>query len=379
MMVNARDFLINATKNGDLQHKRAAATLIGKSLIKTTPGTGKTPLGLGCTESNYGKNATVSDDAQRQNDGVSGCNTTNNNMSNNNSSLYETMEDEITPQSSNSLKPDITNGKLVKTISNGTVNRMNLAWNKDNIRERETEQSRGPSVGSPMVEIEQPEDEKSPPLVKIQARKVNCKTSNGELHMVDWYLMQQSKHFKRIWEEHKDKKKGTNGRSRKFTFNMDAIDAETFRRVLEWLVEHDGMDDPVIREDPATGDRVWFELTEFEDNFFDVPLHVLNDLLNAGKILDIPSLYLFGCQSMASLLQNKNPAEIREMLGLDNDLTSTDVAMIRRRNRKFKMRELKAASYATRLQQLQSQLQQMGQGSRPAENVLEHLMPADAK
>jgi hypothetical protein len=43
------------------------------------------------------------------------------------------------------------------------------------------------------------------------------------------------------------------------------------------------MDDPVVREDPQTGDRIWFELTEFERNFFDQPLHILNNLLTAGK------------------------------------------------------------------------------------------------
>ncbi|KAL3125925.1 hypothetical protein niasHT_009454 [Heterodera trifolii] len=367
-MVNARDFLLNATKNGDLQHKRAAATLIGKSLVKTTPGMLKGSLG---TETKDGKSGgTVSEvNLRKETDAICGCTPK---VTEDNSSANGPLEDEIVPQSSNSLKAKLTNGKQVKTIAKGTINSrtMEIKMNGEDDGARDAE---GPAG---MVEIEHPDDEKLPPLVKIQARKVNCKTSEGQLHLVDWYLMQQSKHFKRIWEEHKSKKKGTNGRSRKFTFHMENIDAETFRRVLEWLVDHDGMDDPVIREDPTTGDRVWFELTEFETRFFDVPLHVLNDLLNAGKILDIPSLYLFGCQSMASLLQNKNPAEIREMLGLDNDLSSTDVAMIRRKNRKFKMRELKAASYATRLQQLQTQLQQMGasQGTRSGADAMEQLM-----
>jgi hypothetical protein len=43
------------------------------------------------------------------------------------------------------------------------------------------------------------------------------------------------------------------------------------------------MDEPVVREDPMTGDRIWFELTEFERRFFDQPLCIMNSLLTAGK------------------------------------------------------------------------------------------------
>lgn len=63
---------------------------------------------------------------------------------------------------------------------------------------------------------------------------------------------------------------------------------------------------------------------------------------------------------MAGMLQSKSAAEIRELLGLPDDLSSTEIVVcflvffnkfhqifqaIRRRNRKFRMREMKAARF----------------------------------
>ncbi len=50
------------------------------------------------------------------------------------------------------------------------------------------------------------------------------------------------------------------------------------------------------------------------------------------QYLDIKSLYLYSCQTFASHLKGKSPDAIREMLGIENDLTPEEEAEIRQKN-----------------------------------------------
>uniref|UniRef100_A0A915CWC3 Uncharacterized protein n=1 Tax=Ditylenchus dipsaci TaxID=166011 RepID=A0A915CWC3_9BILA len=83
-------------------------------------------------------------------------------------------------------------------------------------------------------------------------------------------------------------------------FSVKEIKTPVFCKVVEWCRNHVGVPEPVVRVDPNTGERIWFDLTDYERNFFEVPVDELAELLSAGNYLDLKSLYLFGCQSMAA-------------------------------------------------------------------------------
>jgi hypothetical protein len=42
----------------------------------------------------------------------------------------------------------------------------------------------------------------------------------------------------------------------------------------------------VIKEDPATRERIWFQLTDFETKFFDVGMEELSELLTVSFCLN---------------------------------------------------------------------------------------------
>lgn len=88
----------------------------------------------------------------------------------------------------------------------------------------------------------------------------------------------------------------------------------------------------MITEDPTTRERKWFVLTDFQTQFFDVDVAVLAEYLMAGNFLDLRSLYVYGCQSFAALLKEKTADEIREMLGLEDDLTEEEKEEIEKEN-----------------------------------------------
>jgi len=118
------------------------------------------------------------------------------------------------------------------------------------------------------------------------------------------------------------------------------LKAAVLERVVDWCRHHIGCKDPMVKENPITGERIWFKLTDYERRFFDVPVNDLSELISAGNFLDIKSLYLFGCQSMAALINHKTPEQIRELLGIEDDLTEQEKLEIRAENELMRREEL---------------------------------------
>ncbi|KAH7717587.1 S-phase kinase-associated protein 1 [Aphelenchoides avenae] len=81
------------------------------------------------------------------------------------------------------------------------------------------------------------------------------------------------------------------------------MEARVFRKVVDWCQEHEDQLDPVIELD-VNGSRKWFHFTAFEKKFFlDCPKEELPELIEAAKSLDIRSLYVYGCQTIASIIR----------------------------------------------------------------------------
>ncbi|KAI1702234.1 skp1 family, dimerization domain-containing protein [Ditylenchus destructor] len=159
-------------------------------------------------------------------------------------------------------------------------------------------------------------------------RLIKCRPGDdGEVVLVALKQIQQSHTFNNMYRD-----LNLNAADDVFEFPMPAVKQDIFKKVVDWTANHIGVPDPVVKEDPATRERTWFELNDYEKKFFDVPVDVLADLLTAGNYLDIRSLYLYGCQSMAALIKNKSPEEIRELFGLEDDLTEDEKAEIRKQN-----------------------------------------------
>ncbi|KAI1693668.1 skp1 family, dimerization domain-containing protein [Ditylenchus destructor] len=75
--------------------------------------------------------------------------------------------------------------------------------------------------------------------------------------------------------------------------------------------EVDDVPDPEVKEDPATRERIWFTLNDYENKFYDVPVDIMAE---------------------AELIKNKSPEEIRDLLGLEDDLTPEEKEEIKKQN-----------------------------------------------
>ncbi|KAI6224412.1 E3 ubiquitin ligase complex SCF subunit [Aphelenchoides fujianensis] len=115
-------------------------------------------------------------------------------------------------------------------------------------------------------------------------------------------------------------------------FDVSKVKSDVFLKVVDWCEQHEGRPVPTVEVDPHTRERRWFTFDEYEKEFFKLPVEALEEVLMAANFLDIPSLYLCGCQAMAAVIKDKSPEEIRSLLGLPDDLTDEEKDAIRKEN-----------------------------------------------
>uniref|UniRef100_A0A915M7M9 Skp1-related protein n=1 Tax=Meloidogyne javanica TaxID=6303 RepID=A0A915M7M9_MELJA len=168
---------------------------------------------------------------------------------------------------------------------------------------------------------------------------IKCKTSDGGVINVRVSHLLQSSVFKNMWKvldfgfeiilladldmSPKDLEE--------FEFKVN-VETNIFSKVVEWMGEHIGKPDPKIEDDPATRQRKPLAFSEYETDFFKVGVEEIANMIKAANYLDIKSLYYSGCQALANVIGNKTPEELRELFGLEDDLTEDEKADIRRRN-----------------------------------------------
>uniref|UniRef100_A0A914H3A2 Skp1-related protein n=1 Tax=Globodera rostochiensis TaxID=31243 RepID=A0A914H3A2_GLORO len=122
-------------------------------------------------------------------------------------------------------------------------------------------------------------------------------------------------------------------------FSIPEVSVDTFKKVVEWMEQRAGKDEPKIETDPNTYERKWFKLDDFETKFFEMDVAELANLLSACNYLQINSLFVYACQAMAALLKTKTSVEeLRNFLGIDeNDwLSEKRMAEIREKNAWYK-------------------------------------------
>ncbi|KAH0470970.1 hypothetical protein IEQ34_000693 [Dendrobium chrysotoxum] len=74
------------------------------------------------------------------------------------------------------------------------------------------------------------------------------------------------------------------------------------------------------------------DLEEFDNEFVDVDVNTLYDLLIAANYLNVKDLLDLVCQKVANLIRGKSPEEIRLTFNIENDFTPEEEEAIRNEN-----------------------------------------------
>ena len=102
--------------------------------------------------------------------------------------------------------------------------------------------------------------------------------------------------------------------------NLSTINSSTGKKVLRWMSYHNNVEPPIIKR-PLTNLNLNSILKEWDINYIDVENDFLFDILNAANYLDIKPLLDLCCLKLASLIKNKKPEQIRQILNIQNDFT----------------------------------------------------------
>ncbi|KAI3965165.1 hypothetical protein MKX01_027656 [Papaver californicum] len=101
------------------------------------------------------------------------------------------------------------------------------------------------------------------------------------------------------------------------------VTSKIMAKVVEYLKEHvgDDHDDAKVKE-----------LKHWDAEFVKVDQATLFDLVLAANYLDIKNLLDLICQTIADLIKDKSPEEIRIIFNIENDFTPEEEEEIRKKN-----------------------------------------------
>lgn len=103
------------------------------------------------------------------------------------------------------------------------------------------------------------------------------------------------------------------------------------KKVVEWC-EHHRNDKTVPENEDDTTRRKSTEIEEWDQKFMQVDQEMLFEIILAANYLDIKALLDVGCKTVANMIKNKSPEEIRKTFNIQNDFTPEEEEQIRREN-----------------------------------------------
>ncbi|KAI1729422.1 skp1 family, dimerization domain-containing protein [Ditylenchus destructor] len=170
-----------------------------------------------------------------------------------------------------------------------------------------------------------------------QMSVVRCKTNDGAEFSVPWDIIKQAKVLDQMCRDLglsiSGETDGPIGVQRLPIFEFP-IKSSHFGRALDWCKHHVDSPDPMIEIDPETREQKWFQMTNYESEFFSVLSNdELAEIMACANYLDIHSLYVYCCQAFAARLRAcKTPKEVCAAMGIEQDLTEDEQEEIQRQN-----------------------------------------------
>lgn len=104
---------------------------------------------------------------------------------------------------------------------------------------------------------------------------------------------------------------------------INNIKTKTLEKIKTWIEHRSKLNQPVDKN---------YELPEWEDDFLEPDQDVLLNIILAADFLQIQELVDITCKKVSAMIKGKTPAEVREILKIENDLTKEEEDQIRKEN-----------------------------------------------
>ncbi|KAL3643058.1 SKP1-like protein 1A [Castilleja foliolosa] len=106
----------------------------------------------------------------------------------------------------------------------------------------------------------------------------------------------------------------------------------TLAKVLEYCKRHVDASASKTDDKPSSTAVSDEELKTFDTDFVNIHHSMLFDLVLAANYLNIKSLLDLGFQTVADMIKDKSPEEVRELFNIKNDFTPEEEKQVREEN-----------------------------------------------
>ncbi|KAF9604217.1 hypothetical protein IFM89_004923 [Coptis chinensis] len=164
----------------------------------------------------------------------------------------------------------------------------------------------------------------------MTTKMITLKSSDGEAFEVEENTLLESQMIKNMIDEECNIADG---------IPLPNVNSHILARVIEYLKKHaekgvvkEGDNDKVpAKESKANADQE--ELKNWDAEFVkELDQETRFDLILAANYLNIKSLLDLTCQTVADMIKNMKPEEIREIFSIENDFTPEEEAQVRKEN-----------------------------------------------
>ncbi|GFP81564.1 skp1-like protein 4 [Phtheirospermum japonicum] len=148
-----------------------------------------------------------------------------------------------------------------------------------------------------------------------ESKKIVLKSSDGELFEVEETVAVESETIKHMIEDD----------CADNAIPLPNVNSNVLAKVIEYCRRHVGKSDVY---DTSSQD----DLKNFDNDFVKVDQDMLFDLILAANYLNIKSLLDLTCKTVADMMKEKSPEEIRKHFNILNDYTKEEEDEVRREN-----------------------------------------------
>ncbi|XP_065628333.1 SKP1-like protein 1B [Quercus suber] len=146
-------------------------------------------------------------------------------------------------------------------------------------------------------------------------KKVTLKSSDGEIFEVEETVAMESQTIKGLIEDD----------CADNAIPLPNVTGHILSLVIQYCKEHTSSSD-------SNSSKSNEKLKAWDTQFINVDLNVLFDLIMAANYLNVKGLLDLTCQTVADMIKEKTPEQIRAMFNIVNDFTPEEEEEVRREN-----------------------------------------------
>ncbi|KAG5683473.1 hypothetical protein PVAND_012751 [Polypedilum vanderplanki] len=110
------------------------------------------------------------------------------------------------------------------------------------------------------------------------------------------------------------------------------VDGRILRKVIEYCNYHKDDPTPIATDNDDNKEKRTDDIISWDAEFLKVDQGTLFEIILAANYLDIANLLDVSCKTVANMLKNKTPDEIRKEFNIKNDFTPMEEEQVRREN-----------------------------------------------